>query len=83
MTEPIISVSGLRGIVGESLTPKVAMRYVAAFAGTLPAGPVVVSRDGRASGPMLARAVADGLLAAGRDVLDAGIAATPNSRTSR
>ena len=33
MSEPIISVSGLRGIVGESLTPLVAARYVAAFAG--------------------------------------------------
>lgn len=77
MTEPIISVSGLRGIVGESLTPEIALRYVAAFAGTLPPGPIIVSRDGRATGPMLARAVASGLLAAGRDVLDAGIAATP------
>ena len=32
MTEPIISVSGMRGIVGETLTPEVAIRYVAAFA---------------------------------------------------
>ncbi len=30
--EPIISVSGLRGIVGESLSPDVAMRYAIAFA---------------------------------------------------
>jgi phosphomannomutase len=57
VSEPIISVSGLRGIVGESLTPDVAMRYVAAFASTLPPGPVVVSRDGRTSGPMLAEIV--------------------------
>ncbi len=77
MTEPIISVSGLRGIVGESLTPEVAMRYVAAFAATLPPGPIVVSRDGRATGPMLASAVQSGLMAVGRDVLDGGIAATP------
>ena len=77
MTEPIISVSGLRGIVGESLTPEVALRYVAAFAATLPPGPIIVSRDGRATGPMLAGAVQSGLLAVGRDVLDAGIAATP------
>ena len=77
MTEPIISVSGLRGVVGESLTPEVALRYVAAFAATLPPGPIIVSRDGRATGPMLAGAVKSGLLAIGRDVLDAGIAATP------
>jgi phosphomannomutase len=77
VTEPIISVSGLRGIVGESLTPEVAMRYVTAFASTLPPGPIIVSRDGRGTGPMLAGAVTSGLLAVGRDVLDARIAATP------
>ncbi|MDX1945506.1 MAG: phosphoglucosamine mutase [Pirellulaceae bacterium] len=77
MPDPIISVSGLRGVVGESLTPDVATRYVAAFAQTLPPGPVVVSRDGRTTGPMLAEFVRGTLLAAGRDVLDAGIAATP------
>jgi phosphomannomutase len=77
VSEPIISVSGLRGIVGESLTPEVAIRYVAAFAATLPSGHVVVSRDGRATGEMLAAAVHAGLTALGRTVLDAGIAATP------
>jgi len=75
--EPIISVSGLRGIVGESLTPGIAVRYVAAFAATLPPGPIVVSRDGRASGPLLSAALHEGLTAMGRDVLDASIAATP------
>ena len=77
MSEPIISVSGLRGIVGESLTPLVAARYVAAFAGTLGPGPIVVSRDGRASGPMLAQIVCGTLAACGRDVLYADVAATP------
>jgi phosphomannomutase len=77
VSEPIISVSGLRGVVGESLTPEVAMRYVAAFSATLPPGPIVVSRDGRATGPMLAAAVQASLAAVGRNVLDAGIAATP------
>src|SRR5262245_50141194 len=77
MSEPIISVSGLRGIVGESLTPEVAVRYVAAFASLLPPGPVVVSRDGRSTGPMLAAAVHSALAASGRTVLDADISATP------
>jgi phosphomannomutase len=75
--EPIISVSGLRGVVGESLTPEVAMRYAAAFAGELPAGPVVIGRDGRASGPMFAEAIGRALAGVGRHVLDAGVAATP------
>jgi len=77
--EPIISVSGLRGVVGESLTPLVALRYAAAFAELLPPGPIVISCDGRATGPLLADVLRGGLAAAGRDVLDAGIAATPTT----
>jgi phosphomannomutase len=77
VSDLIISVSGLRGIVGENLTPEVAIRYVAAFARLLPPGPIVVGRDGRTTGPMLAAAVQSALLATGRQVLEAGIAATP------
>jgi phosphomannomutase len=77
VSEPIISVSGLRGIVGESLTPLVAARYVAAFSGTLKPGPIVVSRDGRESGPMLSQVVCGTLIACGRRVLYADVAATP------
>jgi phosphomannomutase len=73
----IVSVSGLRGIVGRSLTPAVAVRYVAAFEATLPPGPVVIGRDGRQSGPEFAAAIAGFLTAAGRDVIDCGVAATP------
>jgi phosphomannomutase len=76
----IISVSGLRGIVGESLTPEVARRYARAFAATLPAGGIVVTRDGRANGPQLLPAVIDGLSQGGsRPVLDGRIAATPTT----
>lgn len=75
--EPIISVSGLRGIIGESLTPLTAIRYMAAFAPELPPGPIVVGRDGRTSGPMLADAVRSALVALGRSVIDVDIAATP------
>jgi phosphomannomutase len=78
--ELIISVSGLRGVVGDTLTPKVAFRYAAAFAATLPEGPVLVSRDGRANGPQLMAPVMSGLSQNGaRRVLDAGIAATPTT----
>ena len=75
--EPIITVSGLRGIIGETLTPPVAIRYVAALAASLPPGPLVVGRDGRPSGRMLAEAIHAGLAAVGRDTIDAGVAATP------
>jgi phosphomannomutase len=77
VSEPIISVSGLRGVVGESLTPLVVARYVAAFASAIGSGPVVVSRDGRTSGPVLSHIVRGTLAACGRTVLDAEVAATP------
>lgn len=79
MSDPIISVSGLRGVIGDSLTPEVAARYVAAFAGALPPGKVLVTRDGRATGPMIADAVRSAIAAAGRTPLDAGVASTPTA----
>lgn len=78
MSEPIISVSGLRGFIGEQLTPAVAVKYIAALAATLPqGGTVVIGRDGRASGKMLAKAVAATLQAHGLNVADLDCAATP------
>jgi phosphomannomutase len=73
LSEPIISVSGLRGVVGESLTPLVATKFAAAFAGGLLKGRIVVTRDGRSSGEMLTAAVTAGILACGHDVVDCGI----------
>ena len=78
MDDPlIVSVSGLRGVMGSSLTADVASRYAAAFAAGLPPGPIVIGRDGRESGPLLAAAIAATLRSLGRDVLDCGVAATP------
>lgn len=73
----MISVAGVRGIVGDSLTPPVLIRFVEAFARGLEPGPVVVGRDARPSGAMVGRAVMAGLLASGRDVVDLGLATTP------
>ncbi len=78
----MISVSGIRGIVGETLTPDVVTRFVSAFAAELPPGPVVVGRDARISGPMVLRAAAAGLTAAGRDVVDLGLATTPTTQVA-
>jgi phosphomannomutase len=79
LAEPIISVSGLRGIVGETLTPEVAMRYAAAFAAIAPPGDILVGRDSRPSGRMLSLAVLAALQALGRTTIDAGIVATPTA----
>lgn len=79
-SQPIISVSGLRGIIGESLDPILAIKYTTSFASILTQpGPIVVTRDGRATGSMLASAICGGLSAMGRDVLYADVAATPTT----
>jgi phosphomannomutase len=75
----MISVAGVRGIVGDSLTPPVVTRFAAAFARSLGAGPVVVGRDARPSGPVVYHAVAAGLRSAGREVVDLGLATTPTT----
>jgi phosphomannomutase len=77
--EPIISVSGLRGLIGQSLTPENAGRYACAFAAELAPGPLVLTRDGRTTGPMLMSALSAALRAVGRDVIDADLAATPTT----
>lgn len=67
-------------MVGDTLTHDVARRYAAAFGEVLPPGPILVSRDGRANGSPLAAPVAAGLSQRGlREVMDAGIAATPTT----
>lgn len=72
-----IGVSGIRGVVGEFLTPGLARAFAQAFGTYVGPGRVVVGRDTRASGPMLQHAVHCGLLAAGCEVLDAGVLPTP------
>jgi phosphomannomutase len=76
----IISVSGLRGRVGEALTPEVVARFAAGFgAWAVGRGPrtVVVGRDSRVSGPMFHRAVIAALQSVGCDVIDVGLTTTP------
>lgn len=75
--ELIVSVSGIRGIVGTSLTPDVAMRFAQAYGTPLAGKTVLLSRDGRPSGESLGHAVAAGLTSVGCHVADLGIAPTP------
>jgi phosphomannomutase len=82
--ELIITVSGLRGIVGENLTPQVAADYGCAFGSFLRSKfsdadklTICMGRDSRPSGQSLASAVTSGLTTAGIDVIDLGIVTTP------
>ncbi|XZE45101.1 phosphoglucosamine mutase [Pirellulaceae bacterium SH467] len=79
MAEPIISISGLRGIIGSELTPAVASRFAAALCVTADPGPIILARDGRVSGPMLVDAIAATIVAHGRECIDLGIASTPTA----
>jgi len=81
MSAPLmISVAGVRGIVGRSLTPAVVTRFSAAFARSMGPGLIVVGRDARVSGPMVLDAVRAGVVAAGRDIVDIGLATTPTTQ---
>ena len=77
MGKLLVSVSGIRGIVGDSLTPKIALDYGEAFGRYLKGGKVILGRDTRYHGPMIFSAVAAGLLSSGCDVIDIGIVTTP------
>ncbi|HXF58473.1 MAG TPA: phosphoglucosamine mutase [Candidatus Saccharimonadales bacterium] len=73
----MVSASGVRGIVGQTLTPEVVLRVAGAHASFLDPGPVVVGRDTRPSGAWVSRLTQAALLASGHDVIDVGIAPTP------
>jgi phosphomannomutase len=84
MAELIISISGMRGTIGENLTPAIAAEYGAAFGSHLRKSAsgkkklkVCVGRDSRPSGQMLTAAVTAGLCSVGVDVVDLGIVTTP------
>jgi phosphomannomutase len=71
------SISGVRGIVGESLTPDVVVRYAQAFADFCGHRPIVVGRDGRITGRTLTNILVSTLLLKGSDVRAIGICPTP------
>ena len=78
-------VSGLRGVIGSSLTPEVCTKFAGAFGSWLVESAkgrpvtVVVGRDGRAGGAFVHHAATAGLLAAGVSVLDVGVSSTPTT----
>jgi phosphomannomutase len=84
----MVSVSGVRGLVGTDLTPEVVARWAAAFGVWARTGKgdggrgkgkshVVLGRDARTSGPMFASAAIAGLQSVGCPVIDVGLVATP------
>jgi len=72
-----ISVSGVRGVVGDSLTPEMVARFAQAFGSYTGGGRVVIGRDPRTSGEMVRQAVVAGLVSSGCRVSDLGVVPTP------
>ena len=77
MSDLLFSVSGLRGVVGQTLTPDLLVHFAAAFGRLVGPGPIVIGRDTRPSGDMVQALVTGALTAVGCDVIDVGIAPTP------
>ena len=73
-----IGVSGVRGVVGESLSPVLVADFAAAFGEFAGGGRVLVGRDTRSSGEMYENAVAAGLLSVGIQPVLTGILPTPS-----
>jgi len=78
VTTRILSISGLRGVVGDGLDPVYVAEFAGAFGTMMSGGRIVIARDGRSTGTVMYHAVVSGLLAAGCEVLDAGICTTPS-----
>src|SRR6266550_1421235 len=72
-----ISISGVRGVIGDSLTPAMLTRFAQAFGTYIGSGTVVIGRDPRTSGEMVKQAVIAGLLSSGCRVNDIGMCPVP------
>jgi phosphomannomutase / phosphoglucomutase len=80
LTPGIFKAYDIRGVVGKTLDAAIARQIGQAFGTEVLAKgeyAVIVGRDGRLSGPELLAALAEGLQAAGVDVIDLGVVATP------
>lgn len=73
----MVSVSGIRGIVGDGLDPNTILKYTAAYSHFCGKGKIVIGSDGRITGEMVRQMVTGTLLAKGNDVVDIGICPTP------
>jgi phosphomannomutase len=73
----MISISGIRGVVGPDLTPDIAVHYASAFAEYCNRGTIILGRDGRVTGKILGNIISSTLLSMGCDVIALGVCPTP------
>lgn len=77
MSTLMVSISGIRGIIGDGLEPNVIVKYASAYADFIRTGKIIIGRDARISGEMVNSILIGTLLAKGLDVVDVGICPTP------
>ena len=73
----ISSLSGFRGIVGDSLTPEVTTNIGLGYGQWIGSGTIIVGGDTRTSHHMVSSNIQSSLLSIGLDVLDIGFVPTP------
>lgn len=72
------SVSGIRGVVGDTLTPQVLYSHTKAFIEITSAKKIVIGRDSRPTGDAIVQMVSGFCRLCGVDVVDVGLATTPS-----
>ena len=77
MARKYFGTDGVRGVVGEELTPQLVERLGRAATLWVGGGAVLIGRDTRGTGPELERAFASGVASAGGHAVLAGILPTP------
>jgi len=77
MAQLMISVSGIRGVIGNGFTPAVVEKFVAAFGSWIGGGKVVIGRDTRVTGEMIEHIVLGTLQAVGCEAVRVGVVPTP------
>ncbi len=77
MIPRLFGTNGIRGVVGDTLTADLALSVGRAIGTHFGGGEVALARDTRTSGRMLRDAFVAGILAAGCNVVDIGVAPTP------
>ncbi|MBI5476984.1 MAG: phosphoglucosamine mutase [Ignavibacteriales bacterium] len=73
----MVSISGIRGIIGDTLTPEVIVKYTAAYAEYCGRGKIAIGRDGRITGKVIGNIVSSTLLSMGCNVIALGVVPTP------
>jgi phosphomannomutase len=76
----IRGISGIRGIVGDTLTESTITRHIQAFSELQGAGDILIARDSRSHGDLLLNAGCNALSQCGRNAANYGIIPTPTAQ---